>query len=1036
MAVRSGTIASQPTGRAPRWLFLAFLLSGFAGLVYEIVWSKVLSYSLGNSLYATATVIAAFLGGLAIGAEFLGARLACRSDRVRVYALLEFAIAFCGILSVPLLRGADPVFALLHRALGETPALLVAARWVILTLILLVPTVLMGATLPLLTERVERGGFGAGLARLYAVNTFGAVAGTLLAALVIIPGVGLLATALVAAAVNLVAGLIAWNRREAGGATEAIRPSGADRAAASVRTGAGEESRASGRAAPPPRALAIALIALSGFAALVLEVCWTRILILIIGSSVHSFAFVLAAYLFGIALGSALWARRVASTATPMALFAWLEIAFGVIVLLHLFFVPLLPAALFSAIVNPSISLPTFLAVQALLAVLLVGPPCVLLGALFPLGARLLYRGEAGAATGLAYLANTAGTIAGSIAAGFLLIPAIGSRATLIAGAIAPLAIGALALFCARHEAGATDLRRGSRRSSWVLGAVAIYTALVLATAPRWDLRLLTAGVFRPATAAMIASGTDASLPLSRRIESFVDTDSILFFREGMNATVSLQRAPGGNLYLKIGGKTDASLLDRETMVLFGHLPMLFARDGARTVVIGHGSGMTLASVLDHAPAFVHVAELEEAVLTASRAFHAAGEDPLDDARVRVIVEDGRTYLADTPERFDAILSQPSNPWLAGMSNLFTRDFYEIVRGRLAEGGVFAQWIQLYEMSAETLSSMLAAFRSVFPEAHLFITAKADLILVAPAQSATFHAERLRGERVRASLERAGVSPPDRVLAYYACDLDDLPPPLVAGPANTDDNVLVEYRAPIDLLTVGRKALLTGTPASIAASVPHVFPVPFVAESDARATSRLRGEGLALQGNFVAAEQAIAWLAADGARAEADSLAEFVEVARFESRSASLATEMARLTQLGPEGARELETRLRALVAAQPNDPVARFYLGVIDLQAGRLDAADAHFEFVARTARGAPAARANNNRGLLAGARGDVAAAVAFFEESRRIRPDLPESYLFEAEVRAAAGDVTGARATVDAGLAVAPTDPRLLEQRTALSR
>ena len=134
----------------------------------------------------------------------------------------------------------------------------------------------------------------------------------------------------------------------------------------------------------------------------------------------------------------------------------------------------------------------------------------------------------------------------------------------------------------------------------------------------------------------------------------------------------------------------------------------------------------------------------------------------------------------DTPERFDAILSQPSNPWLAGMSNLFTRDFYEIVRGRLAEGGVFAQWIQLYEMSAETLSSMLAAFRSVFPDAHLFITAKADLILVAPAPSATFHAERLRDERVRASLERAGVSPPEHVLAYYACDLDDLPPPLVA----------------------------------------------------------------------------------------------------------------------------------------------------------------------------------------------------------------------------------------------------------------
>jgi spermidine synthase len=971
--------------------------------------------------------------------------------------------------SVPALRGADPLFALLHRALGDAPALLVAARWAILTIILLVPTVLMGATLPLLTARVERGGFGAGLARLYAVNTFGAVAGTLLAALVIVPSVGLLASALVASAANLLAGIVAWVRRERGEPREAtiaaaLRAASAS-ASANARTDdtsgvesgeefARERSRPGGtagapsRIAPPRLGFAIALIALSGFAALVLEVCWTRILVLVIGSSVHSFAFVLAAYLFGIALGSALWARRVASTTAPLALFAWLEIALGALVLPQLFLVPLLPAALFGAIVNPSISLPAFLAVQALLAALLVAPPCVLLGALFPLGARLLYRGDAAAATGLAYLANTAGTIAGSIAAGFLLIPAIGSRATLIAGALTPIAIGIAALL-ASDKAGAParnaaessgvarqDARRSSRIALWTLAGAAAYVALVLAAAPRWDLRLLTAGVFRPAMAGSITAATDSALPISRRIEAFVDTDSILFFREGMNATVSLQRAPTGNIYLKIGGKTDASLADRETMVLFGHLPMLFARDGAHAMVIGHGSGMTLASVLAHAPASVNVLELEDAVLTASRAFHAPGEDPLDDPRVRVVVEDGRTYLADTRERFDAILSQPSNPWLAGMSNLFTRDFYQLVHARLAEGGVFAQWIQLYEMSAETLSSMLAAFRSVFPDAHLFITEKADLILVAPAPAAPFRAERLRDERVRASLAHAAVSPPERVLAYYACDLDELPPALVAGPANTDDNVFVEYRAPIDLLTVGRRAILTGAPASLAASVPRVFPVPFVSDLDARASTRLRGEGLALQGNFSAAEQAIAWLASNGARADADSLAEFIEVARFESRSASLAAEAARLTQRGPEGVRELETRLRALVAAQPDDAVARFYLGVIALQSGRAEEADSLFAFVARTTRGAPAARASNNRGLIAASRGDIAAAIAFFEESRRTRPDLPESYLFEAQVRANAGDLPGARATLEAGLAVSPADPRLLELRSALAR
>lgn len=960
--------------------------------------------------------MAAYLGGLAFGAEFIGTRLARRGGRLRAYVAIECVVALLGIASVPALRATEPLFAALHREFAASAPILLAARWALLSIMLFVPTALMGATLPLLVAHVERRGAGGALARLYATNTLGAMLGTLGAALVIIPSLGLTRGAIAAAGANLVAALIVWARRSdepralTGAAERLVRASAPTPAPAA-------------RAAP--RAAAIALLAAAaGFIALSLEVCWTRVLILLIGSSVHSFAFVLSAFLLGIALGSALFARAVDRTAHPLRAFGALQIALALLVVAQLFAVPRLPGLFLGLILDARVSLPFYVAAQALVVAILVVPPCLIFGALFPLSARLLDDGDPAEATGRAYLFNTAGTILGSLATGFVLIPRLGSRAALVVGALAPLAIGVALIVAAR---GAT-LRARALAAAFGLAALAL-----LAAAPAWDLRLLTAGIFRPAAAGMIAAATDARLSATERIATAAHADSILFLREGINATVSLQKSPAtGNLYLKIGGKTDASLLDRETQVLLGHLPMFFAGDAPRALVIGHGSGMTLAAVLAHGAARATVVELEEAVLDASRAFHAPGDEPLDDPRTSVAIEDGRTFLAAARERYDVVISEPSNPWLAGTNNLFTRDFYEIVRARLTAEGVFAQWIQLYELSPRTLASLLASFGAVFPEAHVFLTTKSDLILVAAPRSSRFHAERLAAARVAEELARIGASPPERVLAHYACELAEMPPELRDGPLNTDDNVLVEYRAPLDLLAVGRRALFGVPSPPLAERVPRRFPPPFEAGLEGRDAARVQGEGLAIQGNFAAARGAIAWLAGAGARAAADSLEAFVAEAEVESRSASLAIELSRIA--APGDAERLDARLRAHLASQPGDAVARFYLGVLVLQSGRAEEADALFAEVARTARGAAAARANNNRGLIALARGDTEAGVAFFRAARAARPDLPESYLFEARALAEGGDAAGARAVLDAGLVAAPGDTRLRELAAAL--
>src|SRR5262245_9864426 len=274
---------------------------------------------------------------------------------------------------------------------------------------------------------------------------------------------------------------------------------------------------------------------------------------------------------------------------------------------------------------------------------------------------------------------------------------------------------------------------------------------------------------------------------------------------------------------------------------------MLFAARDARVMVIGHGSGMTLASVLAHEPKEVEAVELESAVLRASRYFHEPGKDPLDDPRVRVVLEDGRTRLAIARERYDAIISEPSNPWLAGNNNLFTRDFYELVRSRLAPGGVFGQWIQLYELSPQTLASLLAAFREVFPDAYAFVTFKADLILVAAERTARWDPARLRLPGVAADLRRLGRDPPETILSYFACGLDEMPPALVAGRPNTDDDPRVEYRAPIDLFEVGRRELAEGDARPLAEQIPRSRRVPFFWGDDERLLARSQAEGLARQ---------------------------------------------------------------------------------------------------------------------------------------------------------------------------------------------
>ena len=631
----------------PAWAAICFLASGAAGLLYEVVWSKQLSYLLGNSLHAVATVVAAFLTGLALGAYLLGARLARLQRGARVYAGLEVGIGLLGLASMPALRGLDPVVGVLYHAFGGETGFMALARFLLLFALLLPPTVLMGATLPVLVAHFEYRSVGPALARLYGVNTAGAVLGSALGGFVLLPGVGLTATTWIAAALNVTAAALAWiaaGRAPAASAEQdllAAAPPRAPSAAAAPPLAVGEDHAP--MLQPAARARVAGLFALSGLAALAFQIAWVRLFGLLFGSSVYSFSAVLSVYLAGLAAGSAAiapWLRgldRPGGGARLLGVLAALQLALAAVTLASIRLFPWLPEAFFALGWRSAGNWTLFYLGELGLVALVLALPCLAFGAIFPVATRLLQTRDGGHATGLAYAVNTAGTLTGSLLAGFMLIPALGVQGTHLSAAVASGVAGVAALWMAMQH----GLPRG-RALPWLLGAVAA-GALLTFTAPRWDPALMSAGVFRPAVAQRLAAAVGAGRDPVRR---YTRGERVLFYREGMNGSVYVASdSSGTSRWLKVGGKTDASTNDMLTQVLLGVLPGAIAPKGGRAAVIGLGSGVSVAAMLATGPGSIEVMEIEPAVVEASRFFDEPGHGPLDDPRVTLVVGDARTRL-------------------------------------------------------------------------------------------------------------------------------------------------------------------------------------------------------------------------------------------------------------------------------------------------------------------------------------------------------------------------------------------------------
>ena len=823
---------------------LAFFFSGAAALVLQVLWTRVLGHVLGASALAVSTVLTVFMGGLALGSH-LGGRLAPRLQRpILAFAALEVWVGLYG-LAVPTLLAQLPALQLgLAPVLGDGRWGWALVRFGLSALVLLPPTVAMGATLPILAQATvgREGSLAEITGRLYAANTFGAVAGALACGFHLVPVLGVRTTVVLAALLDLAVALgvlvlFGWLRRSPrpAKASPAARPRGIYALEPSLRVPVDAAARR--------RVLVV--FAASGATAMALEVLWTRALGVVLGASTYAFTSILVTFLIGLAVGASVAARVLDTIRDPLRALARVQIGVGLATLIGCLLVDRLPLWLLSVTRDPGTQDVGLQLTHFGIAAMVTLPATLLLGAVFPLVLAVVDddREGPGPLVGRAYAYNTVGAIVGSFAGGFVVLPWLGVEGGL--EALALLAVGwGLFLLRGRPALGPREL-----------AASAVAAALAL-LGPGWDVERWTAGMFRFYLAREVyAAGWGSST-------------EVVFHRDGVASTVTVgaypDRADGLGVLLKVNGKVDASDVgDMPTQILSGLLPVLMHDDPRRALVIGYGSGVTPGALLQAPIDELWVAELEDAVYeAANRHFVHVNHRPAEDPRTHLVVDDGRNFLLTRSGTFDLIVSEPSNPWMAGAASLFTQDFFRIAARRLADDGVFLQWLQLYELSPESIEALVRTFRSVFP--HVLVLTPDphcnDTFLLGsrrPLEIRRDRIERWMGDpRIRAELARARVEDPDDLVGLYFADGPRLDALVGPGPVNTDDNALIEFAAPRDLLRYGtRDAEVVFRRFARGARRELVRSGPFVGFGDTPADWLARSDRLLRQGRLADARE-------------------------------------------------------------------------------------------------------------------------------------------------------------------------------------
>ncbi|UCC71569.1 MAG: fused MFS/spermidine synthase [Gemmatimonadota bacterium] len=708
-------------------LYAVFTLSGAAGLIYEMIWSRYLALFLGHSAYAQVLVIAIFLGGMALGALLAGSRSERLDDPLKWYVGAELVVGVIGLFFHEIFLGAtgfayDTIFPALTGS-----GFLNLFKWTLAAVLILPQSVLLGATFPLMAAGVlRRPGAQPGrvLAILYFTNSLGAAIGVLVAGFYLLSLAGMPGTLLSAAAINLVVAAV----------TTVVSNRYPSKEELQVETQV-EALAAEAEATLLSRGQLVRLLLAVAFgtavASFAYEIGWLRMLALVLGSATHSFELMLSAFILGLALGS-FWVRRRADRwRHPLRALGLVQLAMGLCALatLGLYGASFYwTADLMGTFARSAAGYAGFNIARYAICLAIMFPASFCAGMTLPLITRtLLVAGAGERSIGGVYGVNTFGAILGVGAAGFLLMPLVGLKGLIVVGATLDMALGAVILLVDRRRS------RFALRLAYAAAGVTVLGFAAGAFSGGFQHHLLISGVYRYGRVA--EPGTWEGL----------------FYEDGRTATVSVDRhAASGNVTIRTNGKPDASLssewyepcndstprvpllTDASTQMLAPLITLAHNPDAGVAAVIGQGSGLSShfllgSPVLDE----LVTVEIEPEMIRGSREFYPANRRVFDDPRSQIVIEDAKTYFASTPREYDLIFSEPSNPWVSGIASLFGTEFYAHIRRYLSDDGVFGQWLHLYEIDDGLVLSVLAAIHQNFSDYEIFMTQSADMLVVA-----------------------------------------------------------------------------------------------------------------------------------------------------------------------------------------------------------------------------------------------------------------------------------------------------------------
>ncbi len=744
---------------------LLFFISGMAGLIYEVVWTRMFTTVFGNTVYAASAILTAFMLGLALGSFLIG-RISSRiRSPLKTFALLEGGIAIYALLIPMVVKLSHVFYSLIYNPLSSNLYLLSIIRFLVSCLILLPPTILMGGTLPILCRAVVRrkGDVGGKVGTLYSLNTFGAVAGCFLAGFVLIAALGVKRSMYVAAGMNMAVALAAFYL------SRSLRPMDAG----SPSTGTKSSSQKPVNAGKMPALPGVVLVAygISGLAAMGSELIWARLLVYIFGTTTYAFTTMLVTFLLGIAIGSAIVSRFVDKLKSPVHAFALLEALLGVAVLGSIILL-----ANFVPIGDKIVSILKISSWQGRVVLrfieagLIMLPSTLIMGAIFPIVGRLSVRSVklVGRGIGNIYSANTFGGIFGSVIAAFILLPLLGAARSMLFMIYLYLGVSLLLFII---------LMKSGLRKILFSTAFAIFVILSL--------------LFIPPD--MFSSLFNAN----------EEGSELVFWDEGVSGTVTVHRYPNDRMIAADGCNVAGTLFElRTTQKLQGHIPLLLNPNPESVLQIGFGSGETSRIVLLYDVKNFDCVEICYEIIKAAPYFADINDNVVDNPRFNLKITDGKNYALLTHKKYDVILNDSTYPTLSGSSALYTRDHFQACWQKLNPGGVFSSWVPL-DLREIDLKTIFRTFSEIFPSCSLWLAPNSEnkhALIVGVKGDLKIDLKRLKEimsrTEIREDFQEIGIHGPFSLLSSFLLDPEGVGKFSSGGMINTDDRPYLEFYAP------------------------------------------------------------------------------------------------------------------------------------------------------------------------------------------------------------------------------------------------